>query len=140
VPEARAMADREAMLRAIDLLYVRRVKGDKAGIAELLAPGATFRIAGDSLPIPGVPPGEGPADRKIADLIDAFVFHDIKRLDALVDDHRVAVLSRARISPAGGDEITAELYDLWTFDREGKITAGLQFGDAALVGRLLAMA
>jgi|SRR5580658_8997555 ketosteroid isomerase-like protein len=132
------MADRRAMLRTIDLLYARRVKGDKAGIAELLAPGATFRIAGDSLPIPGVPPGEGPADRKIADLIDAFEFHEVKRLDALVDGDRIAVLSLARISPVGGAAITAELYDLWTFSPEGKITSGLQFGDAALISRLLA--
>jgi ketosteroid isomerase-like protein len=132
------MADREAMLRTIDLLYARRVKGDKAGVAELLAPGATFRIAGDSLPIPGVPPGEGLADRKIADLIDAFVFHEVKRLDALVEGHRVSVLSRARISPAGGEEITAELYDLWTFGPDGKIASGLQFGDAALIARLVA--
>src|SRR5580658_959356 len=135
------MADRRAMLRTIDLLYARRVKGDKAGIAELLAPGATFRIAGDSLPIPGVPPGEGPADRKIAELIDAFAFRKVERLDSLVDGDRVAVRSRAYISPTvGGGEITAELYDLWTFGPDGKVTSGLQFADAALIARLLAMA
>jgi ketosteroid isomerase-like protein len=126
------------MLKTIDELYVRRVAGDKTGVAALLAPGATFRIAGDSLPIPGIPPGEGPADRKIADLIDSFVFHGIERPDALVDGDRVAVLSRASISPVGGEPITAELYDLWTFAPDGKVASGLQFADAALVARVLA--
>ena len=132
------MASREAMLRSIDLLYARRVAGDKAGVAELLAPGATFRIAGDSLPIPGVPPGEGPADRKIADLIDAFTFHKIERLDALVDGDRMALRSRAHISRDAGEVMIAELYDLWTFSADGKIASGLQFGDAALIARLIA--
>ena len=134
------MADREAMLRTIDRLYEARVKGDKAGVAALLAPGATFRIAGDPMPIPGVPPGEGPADRKIADLIDEFEFHEIERVDAVVDGDRVAQLSRVRISRKGGEAFDAELYDLWTFGPGGKIVSGLQFGDAALVARLVAPA
>jgi len=132
------MVDRAEMLSTIDLLYARRVASDKAGVAELLAPGATFRIAGDSLPIPGVSQGEGLANRKIADLIDAFVFHEVERLDALIDGDRIAVRSRARISPVGGEAIEAELFDLWTFSPVGKIASGLQFGDAALIARLLA--
>jgi ketosteroid isomerase-like protein len=132
------MADREAMLRTIDELYAWRVKGDKERVAALFAPGAMFRIAGDSLPIPGVPPGGGAAGLKIADLIDAFEFHRIERVQVVVEGDRVAVLSRASISPvSGGGAIDAELYDLWTFGPEGKIITGLQFADAALVARLV---
>jgi ketosteroid isomerase-like protein len=132
------VADRDAMLRTIDELYDWRVKGDKARIAALLAPEAQFRIAGDTLPIPGVPPGEGPAGPKIAELIDGFVFHKVERLAAVVEGDKVAVLSRASISPAGsGVTIDAELYDLWTFGPDGKVVSGLQFGDAALIARLV---
>lgn len=133
------MNDRAAMLTTIDLIYDRRVRGDKAGVAELLADGATFRIAGD-VPIPGVTPGEGLADRKIAQLIDSFVFHEFERLDTLVDGDRLAMRSRVRVSHAGGDAVTAELYDLWTFDSEGKIASGLQFADATLVAHVLGLA
>ena len=68
------------------------------------------------------------------------MFHEIQRLDALVDGDKLALRSRARISRTGGEEIVAELYDLWTFSPDGKITAGVQFGDAALIARLLAPA
>jgi ketosteroid isomerase-like protein len=130
------MTDRDTMLRTIDELYARRVAGDKAGIAAMLAPGATFRIAGDA--IRGVPQGPGPAARSIAELIDEFVFHEIRRVDAVVEGNKLAVLLNARISRVGGEEINAELYDLWTFGADDKVTSGLQFGDTALVARLLA--
>ncbi len=131
------MLDRQAVLRRIDDLYATRARGDKEALKAFWAPDSTFRLAGDSsfvAPFPSGPDAVASVDR----IIDLVTFHSFERVDAVVDGHKAAVLWRVRLSVRDGEPVTTELYDLWTFDDEGRATSVLQFCDTALLAKLLA--
>ena len=130
------MASREEFVRKIDEAYAHRVAGHKEALGAMMAPDATFRIAGESLPLPGVPT-QGLAAMKLAGLIDNFQFHKVERLDAIVEGDKAAVRSRVVLSSEDRPETTAELYDLWTMGPDGKFTSLTQFCDAALIAWLI---
>jgi len=133
------MIGRDEFLKRVDHAYAMRAAGDKEGLASVLAETMSFRIAGEHLPIPGVPRA-GSAIAKINEMIDVFRIHSIERVDAVVEGNKAAVLSRAVLSYKNGEKITAEFYDLWVIGDDGKFTSITQFGDAALVAYVLAMA
>jgi ketosteroid isomerase-like protein len=130
------MPDRDTFLGAIDGAYACRVKGDKAGVAAYLAPGATIRIAGEGSLLANAATGGGPAMPTVEALMDAFEFHDLERVDAVVDGDKAAVLWKVTASYAGGEKVSTELYDLWTIGADGKLTSLLQFVDTALAAKL----
>lgn len=131
------MPDRAAILNTIDQLYARRTANDKAGVNALLAPGATYRIGADPTLVPMMPVGPTDARAAIRALIDAVEFHHVERLEAVVDGDKAAVMWRVELSPAGGARVTTQLYDLWTMGEDGKLTSLVQFGDTALMAKLL---
>ncbi|MGA3302333.1 MAG: nuclear transport factor 2 family protein [Methylovirgula sp.] len=133
------MIGRDEFLKKLDHAYAMRAAGDREGLASVLAETMSFRIAGDHLPIPGVP-GMGSAMAKISEMINTFRLHSVERADAVVEGNKAAVLWRVVLSYKDGEKINAELYDLWTIGDDGKFTSVIQFGDAALVARVLEMA
>ena len=132
------MADRDAFLRTIDEGYAQRMAGNKDAMRRIFAPDAQFRIAGDPTLIPGVAASAGSAAPTVEALMDDFEFHDMERLDTIVEGDKAAVYSRVTLSYRGGHKVTTELYDLWTIDQDGRVTSMLQFADTALVARLTA--
>jgi len=129
------MVSRDEFLKKIEQAYALRVAGDKQAIGTLFAPEASYRLAGQDLPVPGVPQGDACFHEKIGHLIDAYQFHDAKRLEVIIDGSRAAARWEITISLNGGPKVTAEVCDFWTIGEDGKFTSLLQFVDAALVGR-----
>jgi len=132
------MPDRDQLLRTIDDAYAARMRGDGEALGALFAPSATFRFGGDPTLVQSeapLAPGEvGPA---VARLIELFRFHELERVDAVVEGNSVAVHSRFRVSTGGGEPVESELYDLWKFDEAGRVTSLLQFADTALMRHML---
>jgi ketosteroid isomerase-like protein len=138
-PETKSAApDRAAMLDAVDSGIAARARGDKDAMRAFLAPDATFRIAGDPSLYPGFPGGPAKAANVLDELVDLIRFHDYERLDTLVEGNRAAIRWRIDVSLGGGPVRTTEVFDLWTFDGEGRITDLVQFVDTALLMRMLA--
>lgn len=131
------MVDRTTALTAIQEVYRLRIAGDKPGLAELLAPNARLHLAGDATLMPGVATGPAEAMPTISALIDTFEFHKHELLDAVVEGDKAAVLSRITVSRPGGDTVSTEVYDLWTFGDDGRPASIHQFVDTALVRRLM---
>lgn len=131
------MPDRAQVLSIIDEAYACRVRGDKAAVAAFVAANATFRINGDASLMPNVATG-GAAMPTIGHLIDDFKFHEVERLDAIVEGDKAAVRWRIRLSYQDGEPVTTEACDLWTFGPDGKMTSLLQFVDTSLVAKLSA--
>ena len=131
------MHDRVTMLQTIDAAYAARQKGDKESFAAFLAPGATFRLAGTSHLLGGMPVGPADARAAIGSLIDQFHFNEVRRIDGLVDGNRAAVRMAVRVAVAGGGEVATELFDIWTFDAAGNVTDITQFADTAQIAALL---
>ena len=132
------MLQRTDVLRIIDEGYAARARGDKAALAALWAPGATFRVAA----APGVlekPLGLAIAAGPAVDaLIDRVAFKDYHREEAVIEGNKAAVLWRVTLSAPGKDPVTTQLYDLWTINDDGRIASILQFGDTATIAELLA--
>jgi len=130
------MLDKATILKTIDDAYATRARGDKDGLAKFLAPGATYRMAAQVLP-PGFPEGSGDAKQSVDALIDLVKFESFERVDAIVEGNTAAVHWRVTFSTAKGGRAESELYDLWKFNPDGKAQSLLQFGDTALLNRLL---
>jgi len=130
------MPDREAILRTIDEGYARRAAGDKAGVAAVLAPDATFRVAGDLSEMPWAPSYDRGAMPAIETLMDNFHFHAIERIGEIVEADKAAIHWRVTLSYNGGPQATTELYDFWTVRPDGKLGSLVQFADTALIARL----
>ena len=130
------MLDKSTVLKTIDEAYAARARGDKAAVAKYWAPNATFRFVGESL-APGFPAGSGDARTSVDSLISLVQFHNQQRLDAVVEGNAAAVHWRVTISTKGGPKHTTELYDLWKFQDDGKALSLTQFGDSALLNRML---
>lgn len=131
------MADRTRILETIDAALAARTREDKEEVARYLAPGARFRIAGDPAQYPGFPVGPADAGEAVAELIDRVRFHNLERLDAVVEGNRAACRWRIDVSLGDGPVVPTEVCDLWTFDEDGRITDLVQFVDTALLARLL---
>ena len=131
------MLDRAQILEIMNRALEARARGDTEAMAGFLAPGATFRIAGEQSDDAFLPA----APTRAADVLDGIVerirFHDWERLDAVVEGNRIAARLRIDFSIDGGPVTPTETLDLWTFDDDGRITDILQFVDTALLARRL---
>ena len=130
------MLDRAEILQRIDDAYAARARGDKAEVEKLWAPGATFRLPGERALLDAFPTGLS-AVATVNDLIDLVTFLDFERLDAVVEGHKVSVHWRVKLMIGHRKPVTTELFDLWTFDEQGRVTSLLQFCDTALVVSLM---
>ena len=135
-----AALGRERMLATMDEAIAARARGDKEAMRGFLAPGATFRIAGESDRDALLPAGPALAREVLDGLVDLVRFHEVERLDTIVEGNRAAVRWRIDVSIGGGPVTTTEVFDLWTFDGEGRVTDLLQFIDTALLASLMAQA
>jgi ketosteroid isomerase-like protein len=130
------MLDRDEILHRIDEAYAARARGDKAEVERLWAPGATFRLPGEKALLEPFPTGLS-AVATVNDLIDLITFLDFERLDAVVEGRKAAVHWRVKLVMGHRKPVTTELYDLWSFDEDGRVTSLLQFCDTALVASMI---
>ncbi len=131
------MLDRAQILQIIDKAYETRIRGDKAALAPFWSPGATYRLAGVADMLPSFPVGPSEAHSAVPAIIDLVRFHDLEQLQALVEGNSAAVHWRVTFSTQGKEPVTTEMYDLWSFDEDGKVTSLLQFTDTALLKSML---
>ena len=132
------MLDRVRILDIIDKAYAARTRGDKAELGTYWAPGAVYRLSGDPALVRSFPAGPADAIQTTEALVDLFQFEQLERLHAIVEGDAAAVLWRVLVSTRGGEPVTTEIYDLWKFDADGKVTSLLQFADTALIAKMLA--
>jgi ketosteroid isomerase-like protein len=132
------MLDRTEILHTIDEAYATRMRGDKARLATLWADGATYRLVGDASNLGGFPCGPADASSTAEALIDLVRFHKLERLNAVIEGGQAAVLWRVTASIGEKEPATTEMYDLWTFNEDGKARSLLQFTDTALLASMLA--
>jgi ketosteroid isomerase-like protein len=132
------MQDGAALLANIDKAYASRVAGDKAGVWEFMAPGATFCLPGAETIMTGAMAGPTDARSAIGKLMDEFEFHDLRRLDAVVDGRKAAVRLEVTLSRPGQAPVTTECLDFWTAGEDGKLTSLTEYVDTALLARLWA--
>ena len=132
------MLDRAAVLKTIDEAYDARRRGDKAALAGYWAPDAVFRIGGGLPALAAFSKAKGSAKGVVDEMIDLVTFHELHREEALVDGLKAAVRWRVVLSAKGGERAETELYDLFEFDTDGKVASLVQFGDTALIAKLLA--
>jgi ketosteroid isomerase-like protein len=123
---------RDEVLAVIDAAYAARVAGDLATLHALAGDGGMFELAGETTLLRNFPvAGRVPALSAVRRLTDLITMIEVRRLDAVVEGNRAAVLSHARMSFAGREPFDTVIYDLVEFDDEGKIRSMLQFGDTA---------
>lgn len=132
------MPSRDQILETIDAVIAARRNGDANAIHDRLAEGAQYRMAGAAT-LGGMVPADACCARMaVSGLIDLFEFHEAERLETLVEGNVAAVHWRIRASRPGAAAVDSELFDLWTFDEDGKIASVVEFGDTALMAQLLA--
>lgn len=126
----------DEMVEKVDVLYEGRRTGDQSRFGEVLAQGATFRFVGEASLVTQFP-GHGSQDPGVVAqaLFDKLKLHEKRRVNAVAQGHQLAVhyvLTLQNVAK-GGERFDQEVFDLWTFDEEGRITAGLQFQDTAKI-------
>ena len=119
------------VLETIDRFWKARLDGDTAAIHALLAPAATYTMAGHKDYV------DKSARVAATELVAAFQFHNREELTTVVDGLKVAMVSRVAVSYRGGAVVNSEVCDLWEFDDAGKITSLKQFADTDLVRRMM---
>ncbi len=124
------------MLQIIDGAYAARVRGDMATLASFFTPYTSYRMVGEPSMLPSFPLS-GPAEATTPVLLDLIQFHEIERLDALVEGNRAAVRWRVTASSGGGPAVTTEIFDLWELTEDGRAVSLVQFTDTAMLAGLL---
>lgn len=126
--------NREDMLARIEILYKGRASGDLSRFPDALAPHAEFRIVGDGSVVMSLPGGKSEKPEDAAqDLFDKLDMLDRRMESATVEENRAAVHWRVIMRFKGGDPFELEMFDLWEFGEDGRITKGSQFFDTAKV-------
>lgn len=132
------MIDRDTIERTIRQAYEARQRSDHAGLAGFFAPNATYRMAGKSHLLGGMPVGPVDAMTAIGGLIDQFTFPQLSLAAILIDGNRAAVhVEMHAVATRSAKESPSELLDIWTFDDDGKVTDITEFADTALIGHML---
>ncbi len=129
--------DRAELLQKIDATYEARARNDKEGVAEILAPGARYRLVGDTEMLSDFPTEAQEAQTAISTLIDRVKFENYERRGAVVEGNTAAIYWQVTLSVDGKPPVTTEFCDLWEFDEHGKASSLLQFIDTALLQNLL---
>lgn len=125
---------RDDMLATIEAVYKARATGDLSRFPELFAPHAEFRFVGDGSIIMEFPGGRSNQPEEVAtELFEQLDLLDLRMESSTVEDERAAVHWRGVFRFKGGEPFEMELFDLWEFGADGKITKGCQFFDTARV-------
>jgi ketosteroid isomerase-like protein len=132
------MLARDQLLSSIDAIYAARVAGDKAALERMWTADATYQMVGEASILTSMPVTPQSALPSIGQLIDTFTFHDVERLDAIVEGNRAAILIRVDVSTSAGERHETHLYDLWELNDEGQARSLMEFCDTALVAAMVA--
>ncbi len=126
--------NREDMLTKIETVYRGRATGDLSQFPDVLAPHAEFRFVGDGSIVMTFPGGRSSKPEEVAqELFDQLDMLDRRMESATVEEDRAAVHWRVVMRFKGGEPFELELFDLWEFGEDGRITKGSQFFDTAKV-------
>ncbi len=126
--------NREDMLAKIETLYKGRATGDLTQFSEVLAPHAEFRFVGDGSVVMQLPGGRTNKPDEVAhDLFTKLDMLNRRMESATIEENRAAVHWRVVMRFKGGEPFEIELFDLWEFGEDGRITKGSQFFDTAKV-------
>ncbi|MFL0354893.1 nuclear transport factor 2 family protein [Erythrobacter sp. GH1-10] len=124
--------NRDDMLAKIETLYKGRATGDFSQFPEVLAPHAEFRFVGDGSTTMTFPGGKTTNPEEAGkDLFAQLDLLDRRMESATVEENRAAVHWRVVLRFKGGDIFEMELFDLWEFGEDGRITKGSQWLDTA---------
>jgi ketosteroid isomerase-like protein len=120
------------MLSRIEAIYAARIRGDAVGLTDVIAEDASFRFAGET-PMAQAFDAAGPV--KLIDAVTGLnqlvTMHRHEIVTALAEGNRLAVLSTVEVSLGERAPFETQLYDLWTFDDDGKVSDGVEFIDTA---------
>ena len=127
--------DREQVLAIIDSAYEARMTNDREALKTFWAEGAEFDFAGETGLLEAFLGRAGPApgQEAVESIMELVTMTAIERVQAVVEETRAAILSRAWVSFAGRAPFETLIYDLWELDDQGKVTALLQFTDTAKI-------
>jgi len=119
--------------------YVARQSGDKDALAKHFAPGATFRLAGDTSRLGNFPAGPADAVETVAALVAAVTFAALEPAQIVVDGQQAAIryAVHAALVPSG-HAFETEIADFLTFDDEGRITQLVEFADTGAIAHMAA--
>lgn len=124
------------MLDAVRALYRARMTGDFAAIESRSAPASAFAVNGAEGLTHLFPGGSGGDIAHAArDLFARLEMVSLDLVDSLAGDQKLATLWKASFRYDGGAIFETQLYDLWRFDDQGRVSHGLQFFDTALLAR-----
>jgi ketosteroid isomerase-like protein len=129
--------NREKVLGIIEDAYTARRAGNWEKLATYWRPDATYRFAGAPELLPAFPAAEAPVAQSVPALVEMFQFHGMEQLGAVVEGNVAVFRWRAELSRTGGKRITTEILDWFELDDEGLIRSLVQFGDTAMVARLM---
>lgn len=132
------MLDRDAALQIVRDLYDARVKGNKEAVYSYWSDSADFEFVGDRSLLEAASLHKTSTQDTIGQLIDRFHFSNLELLDAVVEGSKVAARWKVTVAVEGKAPVCTQLFDLITFDDQGKIASFVQFADTALVCQVAA--
>ena len=130
------MPTKQQMLKTIADAYRLRNKGDVASLAKYWAPDAIFTLVASPLAMGRVPAGPADAATAVEMLIKKFALKDQKRGHTFVEGNRVAINWHLTVVNQKGQASETELFDIWEFNRAGKVKSLKQFADTALLKKM----
>jgi ketosteroid isomerase-like protein len=130
------MPTKQQMLKTIAAAYRLRNKGDVTGLANYWAPDAVFTLVASPLAMGKIPTGPADAVAAVEMLIKKFALKDQKRGHTFVEGNTVAINWHLTVVNQKGDSAETELFDIWEFNRAGKVKSLKQFADTALLKKM----
>ena len=123
---------REDMLAKVEAAYAARRSGDFAALEPIVCEDAAFSFAGEQSLLAALPGSGGVGVHQAArELFDAIELRELERVDAVAEGNRIAILWNAIVVAPGGEPFRTQFFDLWEFDKSGRICRGKQFLDTA---------
>jgi ketosteroid isomerase-like protein len=131
----------EDMLAAVRELYRARKDGDFTSLGRIAAPDSEFSFNGIEEITRAFPGGTAKDVAQVArELFDGLEMVSLELVESLAGERKLATLWNGGFRYDGGRVFETRLYDLWTFDEQGRISGGLQFFDTALLAREMGLA
>jgi len=133
------MLDRDKIRQTVREAYEARRLGDTDMFAKFLAPGATYRLTGDTSRLGNFPTGTVDAAKAIGALIGRFRFNTVEPICVLIDGKCAVMHYRAGVTVIpDGPSFDTEIADFLTFDDQGRIASFVEFADTGAIAHLAA--
>lgn len=120
------------MLATIDGIFEARLTGETKGLSDFISDNATFRYAGENTMMDAFKTA-GPVNLidAVAGLNDLIALHRYDCVTALAEEGRMASLWNIEVSFPGREKFETQIFNLWTFDPDGKVSDLIEFLDTA---------